>query len=92
MRVAGDKQRGAIRPEFDRSISIDFQGAKISSDTGFLVIRGSISDLLSILAARSPRLTIRDRPDIRIIHCFNCCARESIRWRQAMRTVMTPIT
>ena len=39
MRAVGDKQRGAIRPEFDRSISIDFQGAKITSDTGFLLMR-----------------------------------------------------
>jgi hypothetical protein len=35
MRAVGDKQRGATRPEFDRSINIDFQGAKITSDTGF---------------------------------------------------------
>ena len=39
MRAVGDKQRGAIKPEFDRSISIDFQGAKITSDTGFLLMR-----------------------------------------------------
>ncbi len=39
MHAVGDKQRGAIRPEFDRSISIDFQGAKITSDTGFLLMR-----------------------------------------------------
>ena len=39
MRAVGDKQRETIRPEFDRSISIDFQGAKITSDTGFLLIR-----------------------------------------------------
>ena len=39
MRAVGDKQRGTIRPDFDRSISIDFQGAKITSDTGFLVMR-----------------------------------------------------
>jgi hypothetical protein len=39
MRAVGERQRGAIRPEFDRSISIDFQGAKITSDTGFLVMR-----------------------------------------------------
>ncbi len=39
MRAVGDKQRGAIRPEFDRSITIDFQGAKITSDTGFLLMR-----------------------------------------------------
>ena len=30
MRAFGDKQRGTIRPEFDRSVSIDFQGAKIT--------------------------------------------------------------
>ena len=39
MRAVGDKHRGTVRPEFDRSISIDFQGAKIVSDTGFLLIR-----------------------------------------------------
>ena len=39
MRAVGDKHRGTIRPEFDRSISIDFQGAKITSDTGFLLMR-----------------------------------------------------
>jgi len=39
MHSLGDRQRGAIRPEFDRSISIDFQGAKITSDTGFLLMR-----------------------------------------------------
>ncbi len=39
MRAVGDKQGETIRPEFDRSISIDFLGAKITSDTGFLLIR-----------------------------------------------------
>ncbi len=39
MRAVGEKQRESIRPEFDRSISIHFQGAKIISDTGFLLIR-----------------------------------------------------
>jgi hypothetical protein len=39
MRAVGDKHRRTIRPEFDRSISIDFHGAKITSDTGFLLIR-----------------------------------------------------
>jgi hypothetical protein len=39
MRAVGDKQRGTIRPDFDRSISIDFQGAKITTDTGFLLMR-----------------------------------------------------
>jgi hypothetical protein len=36
---SGEKQRETIRPEFERSIMIDFQGAKITSDTGFLLLR-----------------------------------------------------
>jgi hypothetical protein len=64
MRAVGDKQRGAIRPDFDRSISIDFQGAKITSDTGFLLMRemdqrfnilGSVESLID--DPRSPRHT-----------------------------------
>jgi len=39
MRGSGEEQNGTIRPEFDRSIMIDFQGAKINSDTGFLLLR-----------------------------------------------------
>ena len=39
MLVVGDRQKGTIRPDLDRSISIDFQGAKITRDTGFLLIR-----------------------------------------------------
>jgi hypothetical protein len=39
MLAVGDKKTGTIRPDFDRSISIDFQGAKITTDTGFLLMR-----------------------------------------------------
>ena len=39
MSGTGEEQRETIRPEFDRSIMIDFQGAKITSDTGFLLLR-----------------------------------------------------
>jgi len=35
----GEKERKTIRPEFDRSIMIDFQGAKIASDTGSLLLK-----------------------------------------------------
>ena len=64
MRAVGDKQRGTIRPDFDRSISIDFQGARITSDTGFLLMR-EIDQRFNILSAaasqvndpRSPRHT-----------------------------------
>jgi hypothetical protein len=35
----GEGQKEAIRPDFNRSIMIDFQGAKITSDVGFLLLR-----------------------------------------------------
>jgi hypothetical protein len=35
----GGSQKEALQPDFDRSITIDFQVAKISSDTGFLLLR-----------------------------------------------------
>jgi hypothetical protein len=35
----GGSQKEALQPDFNRSIMIDFQGAKISSDTGFLLLR-----------------------------------------------------
>ena len=55
MRGDGGSQKEALRPDFNRSIMIDFRGAKISSDTGFLLLRemderfnviGPISDCL----------------------------------------------
>jgi hypothetical protein len=39
MHGSGEKERETIRPEFDRSIMIDIQGAKITPDTGFLLFR-----------------------------------------------------
>jgi hypothetical protein len=39
MSVVGETQKETIRPDFDKSISIDFQGAKITSDSGFLLLR-----------------------------------------------------
>ena len=35
----GEAQEHIIRPEFNRSILIDFLGAKITSDAWFLVVR-----------------------------------------------------
>jgi len=39
MRGSGEEQRETIRPEFNPAIMIDFQGAKVTSDTGFLLLR-----------------------------------------------------
>jgi hypothetical protein len=36
---SGESQDEAIRPDFNRAIMIDFQGATISSDTGFILLR-----------------------------------------------------
>jgi DNA-directed RNA polymerase subunit K/omega len=36
---SGESQKGIIRPNFNRAIMIDFQGAQISSDTGFILLR-----------------------------------------------------
>ena len=34
----GEAEKEAIRPDFNKSIFIDFAGAKITSDAGFLVM------------------------------------------------------
>jgi hypothetical protein len=39
MHDAGEAEKGAIRPEFNRSVMIDFQVAKITSDAGVLMLR-----------------------------------------------------
>ena len=39
MHGSGEEQEETICPKFDRSIMIDFQRAKITSDTGFLLLR-----------------------------------------------------
>jgi Transposase DDE domain group 1 len=46
---SGEEGRETIRPKFDRSIMIDFQGAKITSDTGFLLLR-EIDDRFQVIA------------------------------------------
>jgi hypothetical protein len=49
MRGIGEEQKETIRPDFDRHIKIDFQGAKITSDTGFLLLR-EIDERFGILS------------------------------------------
>ncbi len=39
MSGSGEETKETIRPEFNPGIMIDFQGAKISSDTGFLLLK-----------------------------------------------------
>ena len=35
----GEEEKEVIRPDFNRSIFIDFGGAKLTSDAGFLLMR-----------------------------------------------------
>jgi hypothetical protein len=39
MLANGESQKEVIRPDFNRAIMIDFQGATICSDTGFILLR-----------------------------------------------------
>ena len=39
MHPSGESEKEVLRPDFNRSIMMDFQGAKLSSDTGFLLMR-----------------------------------------------------
>ena len=48
MLVSGESQEEAIRPDFNRAILLDFQGATISSDTGFILLR-EIDDRFRII-------------------------------------------
>ena len=46
---SGESQKKVIRPDFNRAILIDFQGAKITSDVGFLLLR-KIDDRFKTIA------------------------------------------
>jgi hypothetical protein len=50
MPASGEEQRETIRPEFNPVIMLDFQGAKIASDTSFLLLR-EIDERFGILGA-----------------------------------------
>jgi hypothetical protein len=61
---AGEAEKGVIKPDFNRSVRIDFKGAKITSDTGVLMLR-EVDERFDIIGpmeddiedSRSPRHT-----------------------------------
>ena len=55
MHGSREKQRETIRLQFGPSIIIDFQGAKIASDTGSLLLR-EIDELFGVLALMDSEL------------------------------------
>ncbi len=64
MSVSGERKKRTLRPDFNRRIKLDFQGATLSSDTGFLLLReiderfGIFEELADdLLDSRSPTHT-----------------------------------
>ena len=51
MLPSGESRKGVSRPDFNRSILMDFMGATITSDVGFLLMR-EIDDRFKIIALR----------------------------------------
>jgi hypothetical protein len=51
---SGEERRETIRPEFNHSVMIDFQGVKITSDTSFLLLR-EIDDRFRVILAPAPQ-------------------------------------
>jgi hypothetical protein len=57
----GGSQQEVLRPDFNRSILVDFRGAKISSDTGFLLLRET-DERFNIIGPMSDCLEDRRSP------------------------------
>jgi len=57
----GGSPKVALRPDFNRSILVDFQGAKISSDTGFLLLR-EMDERFGVIGPMSDCLEDRRSP------------------------------
>ena len=55
MNLAGEREDSGVIPSFNRSIRIDFRGAKISSDAGVLMLR-EIDERFNITAPLGDRL------------------------------------
>jgi len=49
MLINGESRKEVVWPDFNQAIRIDFQGAQITSDTGFLLLR-KIDDRFRIIA------------------------------------------
>ena len=64
MLASGESRKGVIRPDFNRSIMIDFMGATITSDVGFLLVR-EIDDRFKIIAPMGDCLEDLRSPPLR---------------------------
>jgi hypothetical protein len=55
MHGCGERKKGPMCPDFNRSIRMDFHGARLSSDTGFLLLR-EIDERFGIIEAMGEAL------------------------------------
>jgi len=91
MSAIAERQEGTICPEFDRSISIDFHGGKINSDTGFLLLR-QVDERYKILDRVASRIK-NPRSPAHTDHSILQLLRQRVYQVEAgMRTAMTPIS
>jgi hypothetical protein len=59
MLASGESRKEVMRSDFNRAIMIDFQGATITSDVGFLLVR-EIDERFKIIAPLEDCLEERD--------------------------------
>jgi len=72
----GETKKEAIRPDFNRSIFIDFAGAKITSDAGFLLMR-EVDQRFGIIESGSSHL-VDDRSASHRKHTFEQMIRQRV--------------
>ncbi len=72
----GGSQKEVLRPDFNRSILVDFRGARISSDAGFLLLR-EMDERFDIIGPMSDCLEDRRSP-VHTKHSLNQMNRQRV--------------
>ena len=88
---SGEEKTNGIRCRFNPSIGINFQGAKISSDTGILLLR-EIDERFGITSALEGILQDSRIVSQTITVVLTFIVNVSIKSQQAMKTAMTPMS
>ena len=87
----GEERTNGIRCRFNPSIGINFQGAKISSDTGILLLREIDERFGTHLPLKeSFRIQGTCHTPNTVVRTF--CFNVSIKSQQAMKTALTPMS
>jgi len=76
MLVNGEMQKDAIRPDFNKSIFVDFAGVKITSDAGFLLMR-EINQCFGIIESACNHL-VDERSDPHKKHALEQMIRQRV--------------